>query len=91
MATYCNLYLKYCNENVIYVRLLWELRGFSPNFTLCDWFIYSQDRSTYFLHQNRQINLHCSIRLVASESESRNNFFQLILKLNFFLQVTNGI
>ncbi len=74
MATYGNLYLTYCNENVIYVRLFWELRGFSPNFTLCDCFIYSQDWSTYFLHQNRQINLHCPISLVASESESRNNF-----------------
>jgi hypothetical protein len=38
MATYCNLYtyLTYCNEHVIYVRLFWELRGFSPNLTLCD-------------------------------------------------------
>jgi hypothetical protein len=37
-----------------------ELRGLSPNFhihvSVSDLHIYSQDRSTYFLQQNRQIN-----------------------------------
>ncbi len=38
----------------------WELRGLCPNFypysCVCEQFIYSQDRSTYFLPQNRQID-----------------------------------
>jgi hypothetical protein len=41
-------------KNPIYVFLFWELRGPSPNFhnphaCVCERFIYSQDRSTYFL------------------------------------------
>ncbi len=51
-----------CNENPIYVFLFWELRVLSPNFhihasvsNLIE-FIYSLDRSTYFLQQNRQID-----------------------------------
>ncbi len=43
-------------ENPIYVFLFWELRGLSPNFhipvSVSDLYIYSQDRSTYFLQQN---------------------------------------
>jgi hypothetical protein len=47
------------NENPIYVFLFWELRGLSPNFhihvSMSDLYI-PQDRSTYFLKQNRQID-----------------------------------
>ena len=54
------LHLLYCNENHIYVFLFWELRGLSPNFhvhvSVSDLYIYSQDRPTYFLQQNRQID-----------------------------------
>jgi hypothetical protein len=50
----------HCNENPIYVFLFWEFRGLSPNFlihvSLNELYIYSQDRSTYFLQQNRQID-----------------------------------
>jgi hypothetical protein len=53
-------HLLYCNENHIYVFLFWELRGLSPNFhvhvSVSDLYIYSQDRPTYFLQQNRQID-----------------------------------
>jgi hypothetical protein len=53
-------HLLYCNENNIYVFLFWELRGLSPNFqvhvSVSDLYIYSQDRPTYFLQQNRQID-----------------------------------
>ncbi len=51
-----------CNENSIYVFLFLELHYFSPNFHIhvsvrrCERFIYSQDRSTYFLYQNRQMD-----------------------------------
>jgi hypothetical protein len=40
----------HCNENPIYIFTGKELRGLSPNFHVhvCEWFIYSQDRSTYF-------------------------------------------
>ncbi len=48
----------HCNKNPIYVFLFWELRGLSPNFyvhvSVSD--LYSQDRSSYFLQQNRQID-----------------------------------
>jgi hypothetical protein len=54
-------FLPHCNENPIYVFLFWELRGLSPNFhihvSVNDLYCISQDRSTYFLQQNRQI--HC--------------------------------
>ncbi len=50
----------HCNENPIYVFLFWELRGLSPNFDIhvsVERFIYSQDRSIYFLHhKNRQVD-----------------------------------
>ncbi len=62
----CNKYLHitqtlpHCNENPIYVFLSWELRGLSPNFhihvSVSDLYVHSQDRSTYFLQQNRQID-----------------------------------
>jgi hypothetical protein len=46
------------NENLIYVFLFWEFRGLSTNFhiqvSVSDLYVYSQDRSTYFLHQNRR-------------------------------------
>jgi hypothetical protein len=52
--------LLHCNKNPIYVFLFWELRGLSPYFhihvSVSYVFIYSQDRFTYFLPQNRQIN-----------------------------------
>ncbi len=42
------------------VLLFWELRGLSPNFhirvSVNDLYIYSHDRSTYYLQQNRQID-----------------------------------
>jgi hypothetical protein len=41
----------HCKENPIYVFLFWKLHGLSPNFHIlcvCERFIYSQDRSTYF-------------------------------------------
>ncbi len=54
-------WMLHCNKNPIYVFLLWEFRSLSPNFHIrlfCERFvlIYSQDRSTYFLQQNRQID-----------------------------------
>ncbi len=45
----CNIFSffdTHCNENPIYVFLFW----------VCEGFIFSQDRSTYFLQQNRQID-----------------------------------
>jgi hypothetical protein len=40
--------------------LFWELRGLSPNLhinvSVSDLYIYSQDRSIYFLQKNRQID-----------------------------------
>jgi hypothetical protein len=49
----------HCNENPIYALLFWELRCLSPNFhihvSMSD-FLYSQDRFTYFLQQNSQID-----------------------------------
>jgi hypothetical protein len=49
-----------CNENPIYVFLFWELRGLSLNFhihvSVSDLYVFSQDWSTYFLQQNRQID-----------------------------------
>ena len=46
----------HCNENAIYVFTFGELRV--PVFPIHIWeqFIYSLDRSTYFLQQNRQID-----------------------------------
>jgi hypothetical protein len=51
--------LSHCNENPIYVFLFWDFRGLSPNFHIHvpQRVIYSQDRSTYFVQQNRQIDL----------------------------------
>ncbi len=50
----------HCKENSVYVFLFWELFGLSPNFhihvSVSDLRIYSQDRSTYFLQQNMQID-----------------------------------
>ncbi len=49
----------HCNENPIYVFLIWELRGLSPNFhiRMCLWALYTvyfQNRPTYFRQRNRQ-------------------------------------
>ncbi len=79
----------HCNENPIYVFLFYELRGLSPNFhirvSVRD---LSQDRSTYFLQQNRQIdcgNIHIiahrhmnvEIGIVASQFLFREYFFRI--------------
>jgi hypothetical protein len=50
--------LAHCNENPIYVFFSGNC-GASvtyPDSCACERFIYSQDRSTYFLQQNRQID-----------------------------------
>ncbi len=50
----------HCNENPTYAFLFWELRTLCAasvpvsTFVVCERFIYSQDRSTYFLQQNWQ-------------------------------------
>jgi hypothetical protein len=51
-------YFLHCHENHVYVVLFWELRGLVPKFHthVSERFKYSQDRSTYFLQQNRQID-----------------------------------
>jgi hypothetical protein len=54
----------HCKKSPIYVFFFWELRGLSPNFQflhscVCERFISSQDLSTYFKQQNRQID--CAI------------------------------
>ncbi len=46
----------HCNESPIYVFLFWELRGLSPSSTFNVSVSDSQDRSTYFMLQNRQID-----------------------------------
>ncbi len=45
--SYCMLL--HCNENPIYVLFFWELHESVPNqpSCVCEWFIYSQDRSIY--------------------------------------------
>jgi hypothetical protein len=49
----------HCNENPIYVFLLWELRGLSPNFhihvSVSDLYI-ARIGPNIFLQQNRQID-----------------------------------
>jgi hypothetical protein len=48
----------HCNGNSAYIFLFWELHGLSPNFhihvSVSDLYIYSQDRSVYFLQQKRE-------------------------------------
>ncbi len=48
------------DENPINVFLFWELRARPqsqfPHLCVCERFIHSQDQSTYFLPQNRQID-----------------------------------
>ncbi len=48
----------HCNGNSVYIFISWELRGLSPSFhihvSVRDLYVYSQDRSTYFLQQKRQ-------------------------------------
>ncbi len=49
----------HCNENPIYVFLLWELRrpqSQIPHSCVYERFIDSQDRSTYFPQKNRQVD-----------------------------------
>ncbi len=59
----------HCNENLIYVFLFWIALPLSlfPHSCVCERFIYiyvySQDQSTYFLQQNRQID--CGIIKIA--------------------------
>jgi hypothetical protein len=47
----CNMH---CNENPIHVFLSWQLRAASvpifPHSFVCERFIYSQDRSTYYYY-----------------------------------------
>ncbi len=53
------LYNMHCNENSFYVFLFWEFarpQSQFPHSCVCERFIYSPDRSTYFLQQNRQID-----------------------------------
>jgi hypothetical protein len=65
----------HCNENPIYVFLYWEFLGLSPQFPhscVCERFMYSQNRSTYFLQQNRQI---VEIETVATQFPFLRIFF----------------
>jgi hypothetical protein len=52
--------VKYALQQIQFIYFLfWELRGLSSQFPhswVCERFKYSQDRSTYFLQQNRQID-----------------------------------
>ncbi len=59
IGTVTNFLSTHCNENPIYVFLFWELRGPSPNFHIHVFVsdLYnSQDRFTYFLQKNSQLD-----------------------------------
>ncbi len=60
LASYIYQKLLHSNANPIYLFLFWELRGLSPCFHIhvyvSDLYMYSQNRSTYFLQRNRLID-----------------------------------
>ncbi len=85
------------NENPIYVFLLWELRGHSPNFhihvSVSDLYMYSQNRSKYFLQQNREIlsvNIIFGIGSMQCMQKDRKNLSKVGKSSRVFISLPTG-